>query len=200
MLPRAVRAAVSGARRAGAQLRGRVRQRRQPRSLGGDAARAVRAAARGHARGAVRRQLRPAPRHPGRLRLQPRPLRDHARCGSAEPARGDRPRAGRARCRPRLRRHHPPAAPGCGLAPLRLALHQRDARAHHAGAHHRSGLHVPRLRAQRRRCGQPVLASTTPSCRHSPIPSPMRPTEIEVAHEERGAGESKYSLLPADAG
>ena len=39
-----------------------------------------------------------------------------------------------------------------------------------------------------------VRARSTPSSRRSPIRSPRNPTEIEVAHEERAAGESKYSL------
>ena len=37
-------------------------------------------------------------------------------------------------------------------------------------------------------------ARSTPSSRRSPTPSRSNPAEIEVAHEERAAGESKYSL------
>ncbi len=39
-----------------------------------------------------------------------------------------------------------------------------------------------------------VRARSTPSSRRSPTRSRSNPTEVEVAHEERAAGESKYSL------
>src|SRR6185503_3945031 len=87
---RAVRAPLSGARRARAPLRGDLRQRRQPRPLGGVAEGAIRGAARRHARRELLVQLRPAHGDRRRLRARARRARRHARRRPAEPARGDR--------------------------------------------------------------------------------------------------------------
>ncbi len=82
-----------------------------------------------------------------------------------------------------------------GLAPLCLAPHERAARAHHARAHHRPGLHVPRLRPQRGRCGQPVLrVQHLRAGAGLYLLDAIRPRST-MAHEDRGAGESKYSML-----
>ena len=84
---------------------------------------------------------------------------------------------------------HPPAAPGRAWRRNASRVMNATARAHHPRPHHRPGLHAARLRAQRHRCGQPLHASSTPTCRRSPIPLRSHPIEIEVAHEERTAGD-----------
>ena len=100
----ALRAALSGARRARHELRGHLRQRRQPRPLGGAPARAVGTAPRCDARRAVQRQLRPASGDRRRLRALPRRARRHDGRRPAESARGDRQAAGGDGRGPRLRR------------------------------------------------------------------------------------------------
>ena len=88
-------------------------------------------------------------------------------------------------------------APGPPVAPIALEGRQQAARVDHAGAHHRSGLHDARLFAlvvaalnQTREVNTfiPALASLYA----------MNPIEVPIAHEERHAGESKYSLVQPD--
>ena len=68
------------------------------------------------------------------------------------------------------------------------------ARAHHPHPHDRPGLHAARLQPRHRRRDQRLPRDQHLHSRRSPTPSPSNPTEIEVAHEERAAGDSKYSL------
>ena len=191
---RAVRAPVSGARRAGRAVRDHLRQRRQPRPFGAAARRAVPRAPRRDARGPVQRQLRPAHGDPRRLRAVARRDRDHARRRPAESAGGDR-QAGRDDARRlRLRRHHPAQRQDSAFRAHRLARDEPAARAHHAHPDDRPGLHAARLRPR-------TSIDAINACRevNTFIPAlaytfARNPTEIEVAHEERCAGESKYSL------
>ena len=89
-----------------------------------------------------------------------------------------------------IRRH----APGHLVPSLGLARDEQAARAHHAHPHDRPGLHAAGLQPRHRRCHQRVPARSTPSFRRSPTPSRSGPPRSRSAHEERAAGESKYSL------
>ena len=153
----AVRAAVSGARCARLALRGDLRQRRQPRPLGGAAARAVRSAAR-------------------TSRASCCSTATSASTWRSSPASSTRAASASSRSTPtcRIRRRRSPscsrrmdaghdyvgtiraAAPGRRLAPLGLALDEPAARAHHAHPHDRPGLHAARLQPRHRRRDQPV--------------------------------------------
>ena len=95
--------------------------------------------------------------------------------------------------RARLRRHDSREAPGCGLAPLGVAIHQQ---LRERTTHIRITDHGCMFRGYARgvvnainQCTEnntfvPMLAYTFAS----------NPTEINVRHEDRGAGESKYSM------
>ena len=143
---------------------------------------------------AVQRQLRPAPGDHGRLRALPRRARRHARRRPAEPARGHRPAARGDGRGPRLRRPVRRTREDSCVAPLGLARDEPAARAHHAHQDDRPGLHAARLQRATSSPRSPRAARSAPSSRRSPTPSPRSPTEVEVGHEERAAGESKYSL------
>ena len=80
------------------------------------------------------------------------------------------------------------------VAPLGLAGDEPAARAHHPHQDDRPGLHAARLQPRHRRRRSAAAARSAPSSRRWPTPSRSNPTEIEVGHEERAAGESKYSL------
>ena len=122
--------------------------------------------------------------------------RHHARRRPAESAGGNRPR-----CSSELDAGHDYVGTirieRQDLAWRRYAsrLMNRHPRAHHAGQDHRPGLHVPRLRPHRGRRGQSMLASINTFVPALAYTFSMNPTEIDVAHEERGAGKSKYSLF-----
>ena len=94
----------------------------------------------------------------------------------------------------RLRRRRAAHARGFVVAPLRVAGDEPAARAHHAHPDDRPGLHAARVqpRDRRRGRGEPRGQHVHSGARlHVCARSP---TEVDVAHEERAAGESKYSL------
>ena len=104
-------------------------------------------------------------------------------------------RAGRTRCRSRLCRHHPRAAqgPSRGVATLRVSS-TRFASAPRACA---LRIRAACSAATRAASSRPSISArnTTPSCRRWPTHLRCSPIEIQVAHEDRGAGVSKYSLF-----
>jgi hypothetical protein len=149
---RPVRAPLPGPRRARPQLRNHLRQRRQPRPLGGHAARAVPEAPRRHARRAVQRQLRPAHGDHGRLRARAR----RSASSRSTPTCRTRPRRS-ASCSPRWTRATTTSARSAAMRqdsrvpPHRLEGHEPPARTHHPHPHDRPGLHAARLQPRHRR-------------------------------------------------
>ena len=95
---------------------------------------------------------------------------------------------------PRLRRRRPPHARGFVVAPLRVEGDEPAARAHHPHPDDRPGLHAARLQPRHRRRRSRRAARSAPSFPALAYTFAHNPTEVEVAHEERAAGESKYSL------
>ena len=85
-------------------------------------------------------------------------------------------------------------ARGRVVAAHRVARDEPAARAHHAHPDDRPGLHAARLQPRRSSTPSRRAARSARSSRRSPTRSRSNPTEVEVAHEERAAGESKYSL------
>ncbi len=86
------------------------------------------------------------------------------------------------------------------LAARALAPDEPPARTHHQHPHDRPGLHAARLRPR-----ASSTRSTSASEANTFIPAlaytfARHPAEIEVAHEERAAGASKYSMLQAGRG
>ena len=79
------------------------------------------------------------------------------------------------------------------VASLVVEGHEQNSRAHYAGAHHRSGLHDARLCALRGDRAQPTREINTFIPALASLYA-MRPIEVPIGHEERYAGQSKYSL------
>ena len=80
------------------------------------------------------------------------------------------------------------------MAAGRVARDEPAARAHHEDPHDRPGLHAARVQRRDRRRGRREPRDQHLHSRRSRTRSRANPTEVEVAHEERAAGESKYSL------
>jgi len=185
--PRCSRGCIRRWTRSG-DLRGHFRQRRQRRPVAALLRNSSRFA-RCDPRDPVQRQLRPASRHRGRVRGKSRRARGHPRRGSADPpeeiakllAKMDEgyDYVGTVRLERQTRRSGARVAimnASRGITRIRMTIR----------------VHAARVQPRHRRRDQQLPRSQT----FIPL-SPIRlrsADEIEVAHEERAAGDSKYSL------